>query len=370
MEPFLALTRALQLIQRNLASLLARATLVTSGFVYADFVHLVFNTFTILAFGFGLERQIGTPRLVVLYMFGLLASGIATWVNIILGMHTLTLLRTDVAVPALGLGTWRMGESARSRAAEIEAVRLALDIGYRLIDTAEMYGEGGAEEVVGAALRAWTARPGCTRDDVFIVSKVYPHNASRKGAVAACERSLKRLGLDHIDLYLLHWRGQHPLRDTFAAFEELQRDGRIRAWGVSNFDTDDMRELWQLPQGAYCATNQVYYSASERGIEFDLLPALRERGVPAMAYCPIDQGALARDATFAQVGARHHATAAQAALAWVLAQPGVIAIPKAVRAAHLRENFAAASIKLSADDRALIESAFPPPRRKQRLAIV
>jgi diketogulonate reductase-like aldo/keto reductase len=284
-------------------------------------------------------------------------------------MHTVTLPHSNVAVPALGLGTWKMGESARMRDAEVAAVRLALDLGYRLIDTAEMYGEGGAEEVVGAALRAWTAQPGCARDDVFVVSKVYPHNASRNGAVAACERSLKRLGLDRIDLYLLHWRGQHPLRDTVAAFEQLQRDGRIRHWGVSNFDTDDMQELWRLPVGAHCATNQIYYSASERGIEFDLLPALRERAVPAMAYCPIDQGSLARDKTFAQIGARYGASAAQAALAWVLAQPGVIAIPKAVREAHLRENFAAAALRLSADDLAQIDRAHPPPKRKQRLAM-
>jgi diketogulonate reductase-like aldo/keto reductase len=284
-------------------------------------------------------------------------------------MHTVMLPRANVAVPALGLGTWRMGESTRSRTAETEAVRLALDLGYRLIDTAEMYGEGGAEEVVGAALRAWSAQPGCRRADVFVVSKVYPHNASRQGAVAACERSLRRLGLDRIDLYLLHWRGQHPLRDTVAAFEQLQRDGRIGHWGVSNFDTDDMQELWHLPQGEHCAANQIYYSASKRGVEFDLLPALRERGVPAMAYCPIDQGALARDKTFAQVGARHGASAAQAALAWVLAQSGVIAIPKAVREAHLRENLAAARLALTAEDRARIDRAFPPPERKQPLAM-
>jgi diketogulonate reductase-like aldo/keto reductase len=284
-------------------------------------------------------------------------------------MHTVTLPHSNVALPALGLGTWKMGESARMRDAEVAAVRLALDLGYRLIDTAEMYGEGGAEEVVGAALRAWTAQPGCARDDVFVVSKVYPHNASRKGAVAACERSLKRLGLDHIDLYLLHWRGQHPLRDTVAAFEQLQRNGRIRHWGVSNFDTDDMQELWRVPQGEHCVANQVYYSASERGIEFDLLPALRERAVPTMAYCPIDQGALARDKTFAEIGARHGASAVQAALAWVLAQPGVIAIPKAVREAHLRENFAAAQLALMAEDRAQVDRAFPPPRRKRPLAM-
>jgi diketogulonate reductase-like aldo/keto reductase len=287
----------------------------------------------------------------------------------IAAMHTITLPQTNRIVPALGLGTWRMGESARARAAEIDAVRLALDLGYRLIDTAEMYGEGGAEEVAGAALRTWTAQPGCTRDDVFVVSKVYPHNASRKGAIAACERSLKRLGLDRIDLYLLHWRGQHPLRDTVTAFEELQAAGRIGAWGVSNFDADDMAELWRLPQGAHCAANQIYYSASERGIEFDLLPALRERGVPAMAYCPIDQGRLAKDRTFANVGERHGVSAAQAALAWVLQQPGVIAIPKAVREVHLRDNLAAAELGLDAEDLAQIDRAFPPPSRKTPLAM-
>lgn len=284
-------------------------------------------------------------------------------------MHTIALPHMNRAVPALGLGTWRMGESARARAAEVDAVRLALALGYRLIDTAEMYGEGGAEEVVGAALRAWTAQPGCRRDEVFVVSKVYPHNASRNGAITACERSLKRLGLDRIDLFLLHWRGQHPLRDTVAAFEELQAAGRIGAWGVSNFDTDDMAELWRLSQGARCAANQVYYSASERGIEFDLLPALRERGVPAMAYCPIDQGRLAKDSTFAHIGERHGVSAAQAALAWVLHQPGVIAIPKAVRESHLRDNLAAAELGLDAEDLAQIDRAFPPPTRKTPLAM-
>ena len=283
-------------------------------------------------------------------------------------MHAV-LLPDSTAVPALGLGTWRMGESASTRSAEIAAVRSALDLGYRLIDTAEMYGEGGAEEVVGAALNAWTAQPGCARDAVFVVSKVYPHNASRTGVVSACERSLKRLGLSYIDLYLLHWRGQHPLADTVAGFEQLVRDGRIRRWGVSNFDTDDMHELWTLPAGDRCAANQIYYSASERGIEFDLLPALRGRQVPAMAYCPIDQGALARDKTFAKVGARHGISAAQAALAWVLRQPDVIAIPKALRDVHLRDNFAAADVQLAPQDLAEIDRHFAPPARKRALAM-
>lgn len=283
-------------------------------------------------------------------------------------MHTVR-LPDATAVPALGLGTWRMGESASTHGAEVAAVRTALDLGYRLIDTAEMYGEGGAEEVVGEALRAWAAQPGCARDAVFVVSKVYPHNASRKGVINACERSARRLGLDRIDLYLLHWRGQHALADTIAGFEQLQHDGRIRHWGVSNFDTIDMQELWSLRSGTGCAANQVYYSASERGIEYDLLPALRRQRVPAMAYCPIDQGALARDATFAQVGARHGVTAAQAALAWVLRQPDVIAIPKAVREAHVRENLAAATLQLAPDDLAQIDRSFPSPARKRALAM-
>ncbi|MCU0950009.1 MAG: aldo/keto reductase [Burkholderiaceae bacterium] len=280
-------------------------------------------------------------------------------------------LPDGTAVPALGLGTWRMGETAAgspTRAAEVAAVRLALDLGYRLIDTAEMYGEGGAEEVVGAALRAWIGDGG-RRDEVFVVSKVYPHNASRRGTPAACERSLARLGLDRVDLYLLHWRGQHPLRETVAAMEDLVAQDRIGHWGVSNFDTDDMAELWRAPRGDRCATNQIYYAASERGAEYDLLPWLRARNVPAMAYCPIDRGRLAQDAALQAIAARRGATATQAALAWVLRQPGVIAIPKAVRETHLRENFAAASLALDADDVAAVDRAHPPPTRKQPLAM-
>lgn len=291
----------------------------------------------------------------------------------IAAMHSVRLPRSEVALPALGLGTAHLGESAarsRTRAAEVEAVRLALDLGYRLIDTAEMYGDGGAEDVVGAALRAWLATPGARREDVFIVTKVYPHNASRAGTVAACERSLKRLGVDRIDLYLLHWRGRHPLAETVAAFEILRRDGRIGHWGVSNFDRDDMEELWRLPDGAHCAADQVYYCASERGIEFDLLPALRARAVPVIAYTPLALGALARDPTLAEIGTRHGATAAQVALAWLLAQPGVIAAPKAARAEHLRENLAAASLALTAEDLARIDRAHPPPAHKRPLAMI
>lgn len=269
----------------------------------------------------------------------------------------------------LGLGTWRLGESRAAHAADVAAVRRALELGFRLIDTAEMYGDGGAERVVGEALAAAVRDGAVRRDDVFLVSKVLPSNASRTGAVEACERSLARLGVDHLDLYLLHWQGSHPLADTVAAFETLRERGLIRAWGVSNFDLDAVKTLWRLAPGGRCMANQVYYSASERGIEFDLLPAQRERGVATMAYCPIDQGALAADATFAAIGRRHGVTAAQAALAWLLRQPDVIVIPKAGREQHLRENLAAADLVLPADDLAAVDARFPPPKRKRRLAM-
>lgn len=271
--------------------------------------------------------------------------------------------------PALGLGTWRMGESARARPAEVAAVRRALELGYRVIDSAEMYGEGGAEEVVGRAvaeaLRAGTLQ----RDELFVVSKVYPHNASRSGVPAACQRSLKRLGLDRIDLYLLHWRGAHPLAETVEAFEALRAQGRIGAWGVSNFDTDDMLELAGVPGGDACAANQVYFSLGERGAAFELLPWLRARGMPLMAYCPIDQGRLASHAGLSALAARLGVSAAQLALAWVLHQPGVLAIPKAVHEAHLRENLAAADLQLDAGTLSEIDALFPPPRCRTPLAM-
>jgi diketogulonate reductase-like aldo/keto reductase len=279
-------------------------------------------------------------------------------------MNTVT-LPDGTALPALGLGTWHLGESASTRDAEVAAVRLAIELGYRVIDTAEMYGEGGAEQVVGEAVRT----SGVAREALFIVSKVYPHNASRDGVAAACERSLQRLGLDHIDLYLLHWPGPHPLRDTVAGFERLRSQGRIRHWGVSNFDTTGLRELAGVPGGDHCSANQVYYSPSTRGPEFELLPWQRERSMPLMAYCPLDQGDLAGDAVLKRVAARHHATASQVALAWLMAQRGVMVIPKAVRETHLRENLAAAELVLTGADTAEIEQRFPAPRRKVPLAM-
>ena len=279
-------------------------------------------------------------------------------------------LPTGDRVPALGLGTWKMGEAPRQQAAEVAAVRLALEMGYRLIDTAEMYGEGGAETVVGQALAEALRAGTVARPDLFIVSKVYPHNASRAGVQAACERSLRRLGLDQLDLYLLHWRGGEPLAETLAGFQALQQRGLIRQWGVSNFDLDDLEELAALPGGAACAANQVYYSLSQRGIEFDVSPWQRRQRMPVMAYSPIDQGALAAQPGLDAIADRLQATPAQVALAWLLAQPGTIAIPKAVREAHLRENLAAADLTLSPDDLAQLDALFPPPRRKQPLAML
>lgn len=279
-------------------------------------------------------------------------------------------LPDGTAIPALGLGTWRMGERADEQAAEILAVREALRLGYRLIDTAEMYGEGGAETMLGIALQQAFAAGEVRRDDLTVVSKVYPHHASTRGVVDACERSLRRLKIDTIDLYLLHWRGDYPLAQTLDGFAQLRARGLIRHWGVSNFDVADMEELDALPTGPQCATNQVYYILGARGIEFDLLPWQAKRHLPLMAYSPIDQGALSDHATVLAVAQRLGVSAAQVALAWVLRQPEVIAIPKAVRSAHLRDNLAATQLQLCAADLGLLDAAFAPPRRKHGLAMI
>ena len=276
----------------------------------------------------------------------------------------------NVQLSSLGLGTWRMGEDGARRAREVAAVRSALEIGWRVIDTAEMYGEGGAEEVVGAALGDALRSGTLARDEVFVVSKVYPHNATARGTVAACERSLARLGLDHLDGYLLHWRGSVPLQETVDAFETLRSRGRIRHWGVSNFDVADMEELMRVPGGALCATNQIYYSLSARGPAFDLVPWLQQHGMVTMAYSPIDQGSLARNPALRALAKKRGATPAQMALAWLVAQPGVMAIPKAVSQAHLHENLAALSLALTDADRAELDAAFPPPKRKVPLAMI
>lgn len=263
-------------------------------------------------------------------------------------------------VPAIGQGTWRMGEDPAERPREVAALRLGLELGLTLIDTAEMYGEGGAEEVVGEAIQG-------RRERVFLVSKVYPHNASRSGVAAACERSLRRLGCDYLDLYLLHWRGRYPLAETVEAFERLCEQGKIRRWGVSNFDLDDMEEL----DNAACATNQVLYNPEQRGIEFDLLPWCQARRMPVMAYCPLGQGgALLKHPALLEVARRQGATPAQVALAWALHQPGVLAIPKAVEVEHVHLNAGAARLALSAEELAIIDAVFPPPARKRSLAMV
>ena len=277
-------------------------------------------------------------------------------------MRTVTLPGGET-VPALGQGTWHMGERAGRKADEVRALRLGLDLGLTLIDTAEMYGEGGAEEVVGEAIEG-------RRDTVFLVSKVYPHNASRRGAVEACERSLARLGVETLDLYLLHWRGGVPLAETVETFEGLRAAGKIRQWGVSNLDSDDMAELLALDDGPNCATNQVLYHPGERGIEWDLLPACRERGIPIMAYSPLGQGDVLLDPALSAVADKHGVTPAAVALAWVLRHDDVIAIPKSSDPAHLRANAEAADLVLNGEDQAVIDAAFSPPRGPSPLAII
>ncbi len=273
------------------------------------------------------------------------------------------ILPSGISVPALGLGTWNMGEDARKAAIEVESLKRGLDLGMTLIDTAEMYGEGGAEKVTGQAI---TGR----RDEIFLVSKVYPWNASRKGVVEACERSLARLKTDRLDLYLLHWRGKHPLEETVAGFEELRRAGKIGAWGVSNFDIDDMEELMQVPEGQNCAVNQVLYNLSRRGIEYDLLPWCQERNIPVMAYSPIEQGRILRNGELIRIAKAYQATPAQVALAFLLERESVIAIPKSANPDRVAENAAAAELELSDEDLAALDAAFPPPDRKLSLEML
>ncbi|MGH1482528.1 MAG: aldo/keto reductase [Geminicoccales bacterium] len=257
-------------------------------------------------------------------------------------------------VPALGQGTWFMGDRSGLKAEEINALRRGIDLGMTLIDTAEMYGNGAAEALVGAAIHD-------CRDEVFLVSKALPIHASREGTIKACEGSLQRLGTDRIDLYLLHWRGQVPLAETIEAFEQLVSAGKIRQWGVSNLDTSDMQELVGASGGNAVQTDQVLYNLSRRGIEFDLLPWCRSRNIPIMAYSPIEQGRLLAHPALKAIAKAHNATSAQIALAWLLRQEGVIAIPKASRPGHVEENRRALDVTLSKDDLAALDQAFPPP---------
>jgi len=274
------------------------------------------------------------------------------------------------SVPVLGQGTWRMGENSRAHKDEVAALRLGIELGMTLIDTAEMYGEGGAEEVVADAIEG-------QRDRVFIVTKVYPHNASSTELPKACERSLKRLRIDAIDLYLLHWRERSmQLAKTVETFEKLWAVGKIKRWGVSNFDVDDMQELWSIEKGRNCAANQVLYNLENREIESGLLPFLHQRSTKnyqpvMMAYSPVGHGrGLLENATLKKIAKRHDVTTSQIALAWVLRQPGVIAIPKASREKHVRDNARSIDIKLSKENLADLDREFPPPKSKKSLSML
>ena len=257
-------------------------------------------------------------------------------------------------IPALGMGTWKMGESDRHFQREVEALRYGLELGLTLIDTAEMYGEGGAEEVVAQVIAG-------RRAEVFLVSKVYPHNASKKGVVAACDRSLKRLNTDYLDLYLLHWRGSVPLSETLEAFQSLKAAGKIRDYGVSNFDTEDMAEAVRLEGGKAIATDQVLYNLTRRGVERDLLPWCRRQHLPIMAYSPIEQGRLLNNQALKKMARERDITAAQIAIAWLLHQNDVIVIPKSSRIEHIKQNYAALNLALSTEELATLETAFPAP---------
>ena len=274
-----------------------------------------------------------------------------------------TRLPSGEAVPVLGQGTWAMAEKASRRKDEIAALRLGLDLGMTLIDTAEMYADGAAEELLGEAIAG-------RREEVFLVSKVLPQNATRSGTIQACERSLRRLGTDRIDLYLLHWRGRVPLADTLEGFAALVGAGKIGDWGVSNFEVDDMEELDALPTGSGAATDQVLYNLTRRGIEYDLLPWFQGRRMPIMAYSPIEQGRLLGHPELRRVAAAHGATPAQIALAWVLRLEGIIAIPKASTLDHVRENRGALDIRLTQMDLGALDRAFPPPKNKQPLEVL
>ena len=274
----------------------------------------------------------------------------------------------ESALPAIGQGTWYMGENAALRSQEVAALQAGLDLGLKVIDTAEMYAEGGAEEVVGEALRG-------RRDQAWLVSKVYPWNAGEVDAIEACERSLRRLQTDYLDLYLLHWRGNVPLEETIRAMESLQQQGKIRHWGVSNFDHDDMLELWHEPGGKACSTNQVLYHLASRGIEYDLLPHCQQREMPIMAYCPLAQAgrlrqALFDDAQLQQIAQQKGISVAQVLLAWVIRQQGVLAIPKASSVSHVQQNAAALSINLTDEELNIIDRAFPAPQSKTALDVV
>jgi diketogulonate reductase-like aldo/keto reductase len=274
-----------------------------------------------------------------------------------------TQLPSGETVPILGQGTWRMGEDLRKRKQELTALRSGLDLGMSLTDTAEMYGEGRAEEFIADAISG-------RRDEVFLVSKFYPQNATRKGMIAACERSLRRLKTDRINLYLLHWRGSVPLQETLAGFDELLRAGKIRHWGVSNFDLGDVKELVSLPMGSTVATDQVLYNLVHRGIEWNLLPWCREHAIPIMAYAPVEEGRLLGNLSLKTIASCHGATPAQIALAWLLRQGGMITIPKASRPEHVLENRQALEVHLADTDLKELDVAFSAPKAATPLEMI
>jgi diketogulonate reductase-like aldo/keto reductase len=260
----------------------------------------------------------------------------------------------DLLQPRIGLGTWKMGSSKSEQAAEVAALQAGIEMGVTVIDTAEMYADGGAEEVTGEAIKG-------IRDNIFLVTKVLPSNASLTGTITACERSLRRLGTDRIDLYLLHWKGSHPLKETVEAFETLRERGLIKQWGVSNFDPQDIQKLYGLESGRNCAVNQVYYSLGSRGVEYDLLPWQEKQDVATMAYCPLDQGRIVNDGRLQPIADKHNATIAQIALEWLMGQPGVIPIPKSAKVSRVIENVNARDIKLDTADSEQLDRLFPPP---------
>ncbi|TQM13285.1 aldo/keto reductase [Pseudonocardia kunmingensis] len=272
-------------------------------------------------------------------------------------------LPSGEVVPALGQGTWGWAEDPHRRGDEIAALHAGLDLGLTLVDTAEMYADGAAEDLLGEALEG-------RRDEVFLVSKVLPGNATRRGTVEACERSLRRLRTDRLDLYLLHWRGRSPLGDTVAAFDDLVHDGKIRYWGVSNLDAEDLAELAAVPGGDAVATDQVLYNLTRRGVEHDLLPQCRDLGIPVMAYSPIEQGRMLDHPALRDVAESQEATPAQVALAWLLRQDGIVAIPRAGSAGHVRENHAALDLRLTEDNLAALDRAFPAPTGPQPLEVL
>ena len=275
-----------------------------------------------------------------------------------------TKLPSGESIPVLGQGTWQLGDRRDKRKQEIAALQLGIELGLTLIDTAELYGDGASEQLVAEVIAG-------RRDQVFLVTKVLPSNAgSRKKIVASCERSLRNLGVEHIDLYLLHWRSGENLAAVVETFGELVKSGKIRHWGMSNFDMADLEELGRLPGADKVTSNQVLYNLSRRGIEFDLLPSARERGLHVMAYTPIEQGRILRNAALREIAARHHATPAQIALAWVIRQDGVTAIPRASSSEHVRENAAALDLKLTARDLEELDRAFPPPEGATALEMI